>query len=134
VYESADGAGAALAPNAASVDASALAKPPRTYVTYTAEDFDRPGKVYTGRCSGPCTMTPQEILDRREAGHHRNLGPLQIDQLTDSYPAARGREHQVFEALKAKGLATDQINPVSPRNKRRFEYFRKSEEEFGLPQ
>lgn len=108
-------------------------KPERTYVTYTADDLDNPGKTYTGRCSGPCDWDVQDILDRRKAGHHRNLGPLQLDQVTDSYAAIRGREHQVFEALKERGLATDQINPVSPRNKRRQEYFEEAKKRFGEP-
>jgi len=33
----------------------------KKYVTYTADDLDNPGKIYTGRCSGTCDMTPQKI-------------------------------------------------------------------------
>jgi RHS repeat-associated protein len=95
----------------------------KKYVTYTADDLDNPGKIYTGRCSGTCDMTPQQILDRRKAGHHRNLGDLQLDQVTDSYPAIRGREQQVLESLRQQGLATDQINGVGPRNKNNKDFY-----------
>jgi RHS repeat-associated protein len=71
-------------------------KKPKTkekYITYKAKDLDHPGEIYVGRSSGPAHMTPLQILRKREAGHHRNLGPLQLDKVTDSYPAIRGREH-----------------------------------------
>lgn len=103
----------------------------KKYVTYTADDLDNPGKIYTGRCSGTCDMTPQQILDKRKAGHHRNLGDLQLDQVTDSYPAIRGREQQVLESLREQGLATDQINGVGPRNKRKDLYMEAAKKTFG---
>lgn len=103
----------------------------KKYVTYTADDLDNPGKKYTGRCSGTCDMTPQQILDRRKAGHHRNLGELELDQVTDSYSAIRGREQQVLESLREQGLATDQINGVGPRNKKKDSYMDAAKEEFG---
>ncbi|EGA68243.1 hypothetical protein VISI1226_03970 [Vibrio sinaloensis DSM 21326] len=113
------------------VEVDVTNKTGKKYVTYTAEDLDNPGKIYTGRCSGTCDMTPQQILDKRKAGHHRNLGDLQLDQVTDSYPAIRGREQQVLESLRKQGLATDQINGVGPRNKKKDLYMEAAKKTFG---
>ena len=68
-------------------------KAQKKYVTYIAPDMDAPGKIYVGRSSG--YGTPQQILNRRKAGHHRNLGDLELDQMSESYAAIRGREHLV---------------------------------------
>jgi len=72
-----------------------------------------------------------ENLDKRKAGHHRNLGDLQLDQVTDSYPAIRGREQQVLESLRKQGLASDQINGVGPRNKKKDFYMDAAKKAFG---
>jgi RHS repeat-associated protein len=103
----------------------------KRFITYTANDLDNPGKLYIGRASGPGDMTPRTILDRRKAGHHRNLGELQIDKVSDSYEAIRGREHLVREKLIELGKSTDQINPIGPRNKKKSKYINKAIEEFG---
>ncbi|MFT6193356.1 MAG: hypothetical protein ACJASU_000251 [Cognaticolwellia sp.] len=84
-------------------DLDTINKDSRLRLTYTADDLDNPGKIYTGRCSGTCDMTSQQILDNRKAGHHRNLGNLQLDQVTDFYPAIRGREQQVLDSLTSFG-------------------------------
>jgi hypothetical protein len=76
-------------------------------------------------------MTLQQILDKRKAGHHRNLGRLQLDQVTESYAAIRGREQQVLEGLRERGLATDQINGVGPRNRKKNAYMDAAKEAFG---
>ncbi|KZN60870.1 RHS repeat-associated core domain-containing protein [Pseudoalteromonas luteoviolacea] len=103
----------------------------KKYITYTAEDLDNPGKIYAGRCSGSCDMTEQQILDKRAAGHHRNLSPLKTDKVTTSYPAIRGREQQVIDALKEAGIGTKQINGVGPRNKKAAFYREAADKEFG---
>lgn len=103
----------------------------RKYLTYIAPDLNNPGKIYVGRSSG--YGTPQQILNRRKAGHHRNLGDLELDQVTESYPAIRGREHLVREKLREQGLATNQHNPISPRNKKKEQYIQSAIEEFGEP-
>jgi RHS repeat-associated protein len=107
--------------------------PGRKYVTYTAPDLDNPGKFYAGRASGPANWTPEQILNRRKAGHHRNLGPLELDDVTSSYRAVRGREHLVRQRLERLGLGTDQINPIGPRNKRKLTYLKTAIKEFGRP-
>ena len=107
------------------------AKGKKTYITYLAPDREQPGKIYVGRSSG--YGTPQQILNRRKAGHHRNLGDLELDQVTESYAAIRGREHLVREKLKELGLATDELNPISPRNRRKTHYIQSAIEEFGEP-
>jgi len=63
--------------------------------------------------------------------HHRNLGDLKLDEVTDSYPAIRGREQQLLESLRKRGLATDQINGVGPRNKNEDIYMDAAKEQFG---
>lgn len=103
----------------------------RKYITYIAPDLDNVGKIYVGRSSGH--GTPQQILNRRKAGHHRNLGDLELDQVTESYATIRGREHLVWEKLRKQGLATDQLNPISPRNKKKEHYIRSAIEAFGEP-
>ena len=110
---------------------ASLNKGKKKYVTYIAEDLDNPGKYYVGRSSG--TETPQQILNRRKAGHHRNLGDLEFDQVTESYHAIRGREHLVWERLREQGLSTDQINPISSRNKNKEKYIQATIKEFGEP-
>ena len=94
----------------------------RKYVTYIADDLDKPGKTYVGRTSGAPGESVESILKRRKSGHHRNLGPLQDIFVTDSYAAVRGSEHLARERFKDAGQGTDQINPIGDRNKRKDDY------------
>ena len=103
----------------------------KKYVTYTAKDLDNPGKIYAGRCSGSCDMSPQQILNKRKAGHHRNLGELQLDKVSNSYEVIRGREQQVIESLRKQGIGTDQINGIGPNNKKKDIYMNAANKAFG---
>ncbi len=96
-------------------------KEKKKYVVYKADEFDKNGKkigTYVGRTSGKPGERVADILKRRQAGHHRNVGPLQEVFTTDSYAAVRGAEH----LARAKYSTVDQINPVGPNNPRKDDY------------
>ena len=127
-----DGRIAGQGPGAAHIsDPGFASTPAKKYVTYTAPDLDNPGRFYVGRPSGPGDWSIARILQKREVGHHRNLGPLRLDRVTTSYRAIRGREHLVRRRLRELGLDTDQINPIGPRNTNKDLYLRRALEEFG---
>ncbi|RIY35306.1 type IV secretion protein Rhs [Capnocytophaga canis] len=87
----------------------------KTYIVYQAIDLDT-GKIYTGRTSGDDNLSIRQILDKRQSGHHRNLGQLQEVFVTNSYEAVRGGEQYYIEEMRKKGMATDQINGIAERN------------------
>ena len=88
---------------------------------YKADEYDKAGNkigTYVGRTSGAPGESTKTILKRRQTGHHRNVGPLEGVFETDSYPAVRGAE-QVY---RDKYSTAKQINPISPKNKRKDDY------------
>ncbi|QDU56190.1 hypothetical protein Pan181_23950 [Aeoliella mucimassa] len=102
----------------------------RKHVAYTAEALDYPGKKYSGRSSG-VDMTAEQILAKRKSVHHRNLGPLELDQISDLGSAIRGREQLLKDKFEELGVATEQIQPISPRSKNRNKYIQDAIDEFG---
>lgn len=103
----------------------------RNYQVYT-KTHPRTGKVYVGRTSG--TGSPAANLRRRDANHHRNsegYGRAQLKETSKNKDAIRGREQQRIEKNRAEGRAADQINGVSPKNKKRDHYLREADKEFG---
>lgn len=83
------------------------------------------GETYVGRASG--YGTPQEVLKRRfSGGHHKGLDlkKTKIDKVSKSRHAIRGREHMVYERLQKLGKGTDQIAPISSRNRNKAKYIR----------
>ena len=88
---------------------------------YKADEYDATGKkigTYVGRTSGAPGENTQAILKRRQSGHHRNVGPLQVVFETDSYPAVRGAE-QIY---RDKYSTSTQINSIGPKNERKDDY------------
>ena len=93
----------------------------RKYVVYKADEYDKAGNkigTYVGRTSGAPGESTKTILKRRQTGHHRNVKNIQPLFETDSYPAVRGAE----EIYQKKIGTSEQINPVSPKNKRKDDY------------
>ena len=99
----------------------------RKYVVYQAYELDakgnRTGKIYTGRTSGNDNLSINQILNRRQSNHHRNLERLNSVYETDNYKAMRGGEQYYIEEARKAGNAADQINGISPRkaNKKGYE-------------
>jgi len=105
----------------------------KTYQTYTKTN-PHTGEVYVGRTSG--AGTPLENIARRERNHHRNgegFDRAVPDQSSCDPAAIRGREQQMIDEMRRQGRAADQINGISPRNRRRDEYLDAATKEFGLP-
>ena len=92
----------------------------KKYVVYKADEYKDGKKIgtYVGRTSGAPGESTRSILNRRQAGHHRDVKNIQPLFETDSYPAVRGAE-QVY---RDKYSTSDQINPISPKNKRKDDY------------
>ena len=106
----------------------------KTFQTYT-KTHPKTGKVYVGRTSG--TGTPRENVARRDRSHHRNkdgFGPAKLDKSSSKKNAIRGREQQMIDHHKRRGTGADQINGISPRNKKRDTYMDAAEQEFGKKQ
>ena len=98
-------------------------KKAKKYVVYRADDFDKDGNkigTYIGRTSGSQDESIRNILKRRKSGHHRkSIGELEPVFETRFYAAARGAEQLLKEA---ESNATNSINPISPKNKRKDDY------------
>jgi hypothetical protein len=93
----------------------------KKYVVYKADELDKNGNkigTYVGRTSGKPGESTASILARRQSGHHRNVGPLERIFETDSYAGVRGAE----QLLRDKHSTVKQINPISPKNKRKEDY------------
>ena len=97
-------------------------KKKKKYVVYMADEFDGNNNktgTYVGRTSGRADEGVESILRRRKSGHHRKgIGQLQELFTTDSYAGVRGAE-QLF---RDKIGTAKQINPISPKNKRKDDY------------
>jgi hypothetical protein len=108
----------------------------KTHVTYTKPGPN--GEMYSGRSSGPSRMTPEEIVARRDAGHHMNdkdFGPAMLDKSSSNGAAIRGREQQLIEAnggaQSTGGTSGNAINGISPTNKKGSDYRSEADLEFG---
>lgn len=84
--------------------------------------------------SGPDTMTPEEIVAKRDAGHHMNENdyvPASLDRSSTNGAAIRGREQQLIEsnggAQSTGGTSGNAINGVSAKNKKGAFYRRNGE-------
>ncbi len=123
--------GAILAGHGISVLYNTYKNVTKTYETYTKEN-PQTGEVYSGMTSG--TGTPQENVAKRERNHHRNkdgFGPAKLDKSSKNRAAIRGREQQLIDYYRKRRKAADQINGISPRNKKRAKYLREAEKAFG---
>jgi len=108
----------------------------RSHVTYTKVGPN--GEAYSGRSSGPSTMTLEQIVSRRDAGHRMNdqgFGAAVLDPSSPNRAAIRGREQQLFGAnggaQSEGGTSGNAINGISPRNPRREAYLNAADQEFG---
>lgn len=91
-------------------------KKKKKYIVYKADEFDKAGNkmgTYVGRTSGNAGEHAKDILNRRLAGHHRNVKHLERIFETESYAAVRGAE----QALMKKYSTVKQINGIGPKNK-----------------
>ncbi len=110
----------------------------KTHVTYTKEHPET-GEIYSGRSSGPSTMSPEEIVAKRDAGHHMNdkgFGPAKLDESSTNKSAIRGREQQLIEAnggaKSSGGTSGNAINGVAPNNPNKKDlYLDQAKKEFG---
>ena len=96
-------------------------KKKKKYVVYRTTEYDKNGKpigTYVGRTSGKPDEAVTKILKRRQSGHHRNTGGLEMLFETDSYAAVRGAE----QLYKNEYSTVKQDQPISPRNKRIDDY------------
>jgi hypothetical protein len=124
-------------------------KKKRKYIIYEADILDskgnKTGMKYVGRSQGKQGETAREIADRRKAGHHRSdIGPLKVVCETYSYAAVRGAEEKHQKHYEAQGksrskdvkignkkLKKTQINPISPKHKRRNDYLECAKQKNG---
>ena len=107
----------------------------KTYQTYT-KLHPETGETYSGMTSG--TGRPRDNVAKRDKGHHKNeegFGPAVLDQSSDSYEAIRGREQTNIDynggSRRSGGSSGNEINGVSPQNKKRDEYRAAEKREFG---
>jgi len=105
----------------------------KEYLTNFADDLNNPGKIYVGRTSGQSGESSQAVLNRRKAGHHRNLGPLNLDRRSCNKSAIRGREQMMMKKMKKMGIDTNQIKEISLRNEKRNKYLNAATNIFGMP-
>jgi hypothetical protein len=82
-------------------------------------------------------MTPEEIVARRDAGHHMNeqgYGPAKLDKSSNNAAAIRGREQLLIEAnggaQSVGGTSGNAINGISPKNPKDSHYRAEAAKEF----
>ena len=92
------------------------------YKTTIYDDHGNPLGKYVGRTSGQVGEKTSDILERRQRGHHRNVGDLDPIFSTDKYAAVRGAEQIEIEKLRKAGTDAGQINGVGEKNKRKEDY------------
>lgn len=116
--------------------AIALDQTQRTYITYTLTNPAIPNSIYVGRASG--MGDPASVLKRRYATHHMRILGFTNPQLDESaqgiggYPATRGREQQLYDFYKARGMILgNAIRPVSRYNVNAPAYHLASDLRFG---
>jgi hypothetical protein len=105
------------------------------YLTYTRVDAE--GNVYSGRTGG--YGDPASIAGERASGERDltalGFGPPQVDQVSSSYHAIRGREQQLIDyhggAVSVGGSSANLINGVSDWNPNRPIYMNQARRLFG---
>jgi RHS repeat-associated protein len=139
----------ALGTGALAVGASALLSgdtPQHKYIyaTYTKPNL-RTGQIYSGRASMRVpALTPvsravgDQIVACRECRHHmteQGFGAAQLDRVSESYSAIRGREQQLINfhggAQRQGGTSGNRINGISQWNPFRPLYMGASMRAFG---
>jgi len=93
-----------------------------------------PSQYYVGRTGG--YGTPLENIDARDASHEYNdlgFGPAQLDKSSESYAAIRGREQQMIEYYRSRGISGNVYNGIWPNNPNRGSYLQTALDEFGTP-
>jgi len=100
----------------------------RTFQTYTRNQVDGP-LVYAGRTSG--FGPPQYNVDARWPVLGPEFGVPVLERSSDFYSSIRGREQQVIDCNKAKGISANVINGISPVNPMRGYYMARALAEFG---
>lgn len=111
---------------------------PKLYITYTRQN-PKTGQWYCGQTSGTGTV-PQIMKNLDQSDRHRRytregFGPFEVDQVSSSKEAIRGREQQLIDfyggAQSVGGTARNEINSVSDFNLRGLIYNPAATEKFG---
>jgi hypothetical protein len=103
----------------------------KTYQTYIKTN-SQTGEVYAGRTSG--YGTPLENVAARDARHEYNdlgFGPAQLDQSSRSLAAIRGREQQLIDHYRSRGISGNDYNGIDPDNPNRARYLQAAFDTFG---
>ena len=105
----------------------------KTHQTYT-KDPSKDG-VYSGKTSGK--GTPEQNVAKRDKGHHMNdtHERAKLDRTSSKSDAIRGQEQRNIDknggSKSQGGTSGNQNNGISPTNKKREQYLKASENEFG---
>lgn len=112
----------------------------KIYLTYIKKN-NEVGEVYSGMASGNWDGSSEglgKVLERRDSSHHKNednFGPAILDEFSDDKDAIRGREQMLIEhygyAKSEGGSSGNQINGISPRNKKKNLYISAAIKLFG---
>lgn len=118
------------------IESKAVASSEKVHVTYTKTGPN--GELYSGRSSGSSHMTPEEIVAKRDAGHHMNkkgFGPSVLDKSSTNSAAIRGREQQLIDAhggARSKGgKSGNAINGIGAKNSKAAHYKSEATKLFG---
>jgi hypothetical protein len=112
----------------------------KIYLTYIKKNNEA-DEVYSGMASGNWDGKSEglsKVLEKRDSSHHKNadnFGPAILDQFSEDKDAIRGREQMLIEhygyAKSENGTSGNQINGISPRNKKKNLYLSAAIKLFG---
>lgn len=112
----------------------------KIFLTYIKKQNDG-DEVYSGMASGDWDGLSEglsKVLEKRDSNHHKNednFGPAMLDEFSDDKNAIRGREQMLIDhyghAKSEGGSSGNQINGISPRNKKKDLYISAAIKLFG---
>jgi len=102
----------------------------KTFQSYTKKQLDLL-RYYAGLTSG--TRLPDENVLRRDAAKYpsSDYEPAKLDRSSNRYSSIRGREQQLIEHFRKRGISNNRRNIIGPRNRLKNYYMRNAESEFG---
>jgi len=106
------------------------------YATYTKTHPT--GLIYVGRTSGLVRhiglVWADKIIRKRDRNHHKNkegYGDAVLDEFSTDKNAIRGREQQLIDEIRRKGVCGNDYDGISKRNKKRQFYLLAAVAAFG---
>ncbi len=109
----------------------------KLFITYLKQNHET-NEVYSGRASGIYTgdkdIDAVKIMKKRDSSHHKNKDGFDvgfIDKISFDSDAIRGREQNLIDNAKEKGICGNVRNSISPRNKKRKRYLNAALKTFG---